>query len=184
MLDATDVILQVDAKERDCRVDGQLRADAKVGYRGVILSFQTESYGSLTYSCDRFTRWNRTEAWHANLRAVALGLESLRRVERYGIAERGQQYAGYAALGMGVALGRNAPLPTLAQSAAFLSEQAADGSDGGDLMYDVDEPCLDSVNRAYRAAVKRLHPDTGTHPDADLFDKATKAADHLRGSAR
>jgi hypothetical protein len=33
--------------------------------------------------------------WQDNLRAVALGLEALRRVERYGIAQRGEQYAGW-----------------------------------------------------------------------------------------
>jgi hypothetical protein len=46
----------------------------------------------LLYACDRFWRWQH------NLRAIALGLEALRLVERYGIGDAHQQYAGYRAL--------------------------------------------------------------------------------------
>lgn len=34
--------------------------------------------------------------WKHNVRSIALGLESLRAVDRYGITKRGQQYAGFA----------------------------------------------------------------------------------------
>lgn len=40
--------------------------------------------------------------WQHNVRSIALGLEALRAVDRYGISKRGQQYAGFrAALGSG-----------------------------------------------------------------------------------
>ena len=35
--------------------------------------------------------------WQHNLRSIALGLEALRAVDRYGISRRGQQYAGFRA---------------------------------------------------------------------------------------
>ncbi len=35
--------------------------------------------------------------WQHNVRSIALGLEALRAVDRYGISRRGQQYAGFRA---------------------------------------------------------------------------------------
>jgi hypothetical protein len=37
------------------------------------------------------------EFWQHNVRSIALGLEALRAVDRYGISKRGQQYAGFRA---------------------------------------------------------------------------------------
>jgi hypothetical protein len=34
----------------------------------------------------------------ANVRAIALALEALRKVDRYGVTKRGEQYAGWKAL--------------------------------------------------------------------------------------
>lgn len=178
-LNARDVILQLDASERDCRRDGQLRADAKVKYRGVILSVDTREHGTLTWSCDEFMRWNQTEAWQANLRAIALGLEALRKVERYGIAGRGQQYAGYAELPSGIALG--AHKMTLHEASVVLAEATGEPMDGGDLMHDADTPIPEAVERAYRIAVKRHHPDAGGN--AEVFRKITEARDLLEGAA-
>lgn len=36
------------------------------------------------------------ERWQHNVRSIALGLQALRAVDRYGISRRGQQYAGFA----------------------------------------------------------------------------------------
>lgn len=179
MLGASDVTVAVDlANARGIRVDGGLKADAKVEYRGVVVSFDTRDHGHLTYSCDEFTRFNRTEAWRANLRAVALGLESLRRVERYGIANRGQQYAGYAELGSGIALG---PAPmTLHQASVILAEAVAGelaGINGGDLMDDPETPDKAAVERVYVIAAKLHHPDVGG--DGDTFATITRARELL-----
>ncbi len=37
------------------------------------------------------------EFWQHNVRSIALGLEALRAVDRYGISRRGEQYAGFRA---------------------------------------------------------------------------------------
>lgn len=168
-LDATDVILQVDATERDCRLDGQLRADAKVGYRGVILSFVTPKFGTLTYPCDTFegVAYKNIPGWQANLRAITLGLESLRTVERYGIADRGQQYAGYAELPSGIALGS---AMTVDEAAEFIGEHAE-----WQVPFDPTTPSW--VASAFRVAAKKLHPDHGGDPD--LFRKLIQAKDLL-----
>jgi HNH endonuclease len=98
--DPTTVALQLAVTEGECRLDGQIRSGAKVAHPGVILSFTTRRYGPLSYPCDTFeARWSQDgPGWKINVRAIALGLEALRKVARYGIAGRGEQYTGWAAL--------------------------------------------------------------------------------------
>lgn len=92
-LGARDVVIEIGLDERHIRNDGLPRANAPQPVDpGVIVSLPRTAHGPLRYSCDAFTRWQD------NLRAIVLGLESLRRVERYGIAKRGEQYAGWKQL--------------------------------------------------------------------------------------
>lgn len=93
-LNAETVVLQVQVTERDIRLDGQLRADARPSDPAVRLLFDSK-HGPLTYQCDRFATWKD------NARAIALGLEALRKVERYGITEHGEQYKGWLAIESG-----------------------------------------------------------------------------------
>lgn len=63
------------------------------------LSFTSAKHGPMTYPCDAFTgRYYGDVDWQVNLRAIALGLEHLRALDRYGIAGRGEQYAGWRAI--------------------------------------------------------------------------------------
>jgi hypothetical protein len=86
--------LQLALRDRDIRLDGFPRADARLVHPGVILAFNLPALKGqrLTYAVDRFT------SWQDNLRAVALGLEALRKVQRYGMGSGYEQYAGYRAL--------------------------------------------------------------------------------------
>lgn len=88
MVGATDVIMEVALREEDFRIDGRPRAHARAEHPGVILSFGSK-HGPLRYATDTFWKWQD------NLRAIALGLEALRKVERYGITKRGEQYVGW-----------------------------------------------------------------------------------------
>lgn len=155
------------------RADGQLRGDARIDHPGVIVSFDTKVHGTLTYPCDRFGTSYRVRgpAWHQNLRAVALGLEALRRVERYGIAERGQQYAGYRELGAGTPMG---PVTMTVEEAGRLLWNAAYA---GDLHWTDSVHTSTEIRKAWHAAAARLHPDAGG--SSALFDQATKARDLL-----
>lgn len=94
MLGATSAVIQIAVTEADIRRDGFLRASARPSHPGVIVSFRSR-HGDLEYATDVFDRWED------NLRAIALGLEALRRVDRYGIAKRGEQYRGWAQLPSG-----------------------------------------------------------------------------------
>lgn len=93
------VAVRVVADDADVRQDGMLRARAQVRHPGVAISFTSAKHGPLTYPCDAFTgRYYGDVDWQVNLRAIALGLEHLRALDRYGIAGHGEQYAGWRAI--------------------------------------------------------------------------------------
>jgi hypothetical protein len=177
-LGARDAFLQVDADPSGLRLDGQLRADAKVNHPGVILTIDTREHGVVVYPCDTFeSRWSQDgPSWQVNLRAIAGGLEALRKVERYGIADRGQQYAGFGALPPARAMGAGM---TTDEAARFLIEHGEWGGSPGDPDVLIDDPEI--AEMYYRNAAKSLQPDKGCDPD--LFRRATTARDLLVGAS-
>lgn len=114
-------------------------ADARPEHPGVMVVVDSH-YGPLRYATDRF------RAWQGNLRAIALGLEALRKVDRYGITRAGEQYRGFAALPGGTGSSNDARL--LAEWSG-LSE---------------DEVRADP-RRAFRLAARKVHPDAGGDPE-------------------
>lgn len=86
-------IIAAGFSEGDIRkTDGLPRADARVpSHPGVEVSFDTPM-GRLVYGTDV------VEDWQGNVRSIALGLEALRAVDRFGISRKGEQYAGWLAL--------------------------------------------------------------------------------------
>ncbi len=174
-LGATDVSLQVVTSDQQIRLDGQLRVDARVEHPGVILTIETPSHGVLVYETDRYgKRWGSgaNPAWQENLRAIALGLEALRKVERYGIARRGQQYAGYRELGSGT------PMPaaqmTIEQAACLLIENAGTSDV---TLEDLENTA--AVHHLFRTVAKHHHPDAGG--DTAFFMTLVEARDLLIG---
>jgi hypothetical protein len=163
-LRAKNIVIQLALTEGEIRLDGMPRADARPAHPGVILAFDS-MHGPLKYSTDVYENasWARQVGWQANLRAIALGLEALRKVDRYGITKRGEQYTGWKALGGGT------PMPAASMShddaIAFLQEHAPG------IEWDYDQP--DQVTRAYRAAARTLHPDVGGDPE--LFKRLGEA---------
>lgn len=165
-LGAGEVVLQVDSpNERDFRLDGQMRADAKLRSGAVILNIETKRHGKLSYPCDTFYAAgyrNKLQSWQVNVRAIALGLEALRKMERYGIANTGQQYTGWRAIGTGIPL----PAPTemtFEEAADFMRMAACWPADKGLV-----------VEEAFRQAAAVLHPDRESG-DAEMFKKLTVA---------
>jgi hypothetical protein len=59
MLDARNVVLQLDLPERKIRRDGLPYADARPGHPGVILSFESR-HGPLSFANDTWTRGRPT----------------------------------------------------------------------------------------------------------------------------
>jgi len=161
LLGATLVVVQVDAPTGQIRQDGMLYARARVNFPGVRVAFDS-IYGSLTYATDRYPNWQD------NVRAIALGLEALRAVDRYGVTRRGEQYRGWTAVDAKPAK------MTREQAAEFLAEQSGHRWAPTLIMYD-----LDVLGQAYRAAARNSHPDRGGDPSE--FDRLTKARDLIAG---
>lgn len=160
-LDVTGAVaIRIDVEPGQVRRDGMLYANAKVRSPGVIVSF-TGRYGPLSYATDTYAEvWaGDPPAWQANVRAIALGLEALRAVDRYGITRSGEQYRGWTAIEAGPAAGfasADAALRWLADRVGSTSQPDT-----------IDIPWL------LRAAAHRLHPDVGGDPaDWALYDKA------------
>lgn len=105
-LKGRDVVIEMDVGEQDLRLNGELRANARPATPGVVVAFESK-HGPLYYRCDRFyTNWaHQGPDWQHNVRAIALTLQALRAVDRYGATETGQQYAGFKALPAGTAMG-------------------------------------------------------------------------------
>lgn len=152
---------------------GNLRSDARVDHPGVIVTLDTKERGTLVYETDEFRGGGGMPGWHANLRAIALGLEALRKVERYGIARAGQQYAGYRELPSGIELG----------AATMTAEEAAQTLGVADPRPYLEDEWMDlltepgAVNGAFREAAKVHHPDAGGDPD--YFRRIVAARDLL-----
>lgn len=147
MLGATLVVIQVDVTDGELRRDGMLRANAKVGFPGVRVSFDSR-YGPLTYATDAYEqRYHADPAgWQANVRAIALALEALRAVDRYGVTSSGEQYVGWQAIG---ATAAEPPMT------AVLAQKLIDSYGG------------------HRAAKRATHPDAGG--DAEQFRRVMEA---------
>ena len=95
-LRAARVVIQLALSEADIRLDGLPRASARPTHPGVILAFHSNQHDiDLQYAVDAFDRWED------NLRAIALGLEALRKVDRYGVTKHGEQYRGWVQLPRG-----------------------------------------------------------------------------------
>lgn len=161
-------VVEIDVTPADIRRDGYLRANARPAHPGVIVSFESK-HGPLRYIVDRF------DHWQDNVRAIALGLESLRRVDRYGITTDGEQYRGWNALPPGRPMGAAMTV----EDAARLLARYWPGADDGDLWANAEVVDVDAVQHAYRAAVKVCHPDHGGDPDE--FARVTAARDLLVG---
>lgn len=167
-LEAEDILLQMFVTRRECRRDGWIRADARPSHPAVILSFDSK-WGPLSYPCQTF------ETWKANVRAIALALEALRKVDRYGVTSTGQQYTGWKRLpppgGSTITTGRR-------DAAAVLIRHGGEPwvpEDVDDLLEDPD-----LVRAAYRDAARATHPDRGG--DREAFE-AVKAAKRVLEAA-
>lgn len=147
LIDGRNAVLQVAIEPTDFRKDGKPRANAKQKHPGVILSLDSMR-GSLQLPCDTFMHWQD------NLRAIALSMEALRKMERYGVAKRGEQYTGWKALNPG---------PSSVMSEHGAAEYIRSFAKGGT-----------SLQECYRQARFKTHPDraTGSRKDWDRVERA------------
>ena len=144
-LRAKDITIEGFFALKDIRNDGWPKSSARPTQPGVILSF-TARQGRMVMPCDKY------KDWESNLRAVALTLEHLRAVERYGVTtEKGEQYTGWLRL----------PTSTAADEAHNLALVLVKFAQikPNDAQRIVSE--RDFFDSTWREAVRRTHPDGG-----------------------
>jgi len=154
--ESAELLVAIDAGQ--FRQDGRPYANAKAAHPGVIFSIDSR-HGHLSYPCDTFTRWED------NLRAIALALEALRKVDRYGVTKRGEQYRGFLALEATAA-----PAGFADANAAYVWLV--------DLVGASDLPGTPSAAMVLRKAQRITHPDMGG--DAATFQRVSLAEAKLR----
>lgn len=154
MLGAKNAVMEVDLQESQIRLDGRPKSGArKPETPAVAIAFDTDK-GSMRFATDRFYNWEH------NVRAIALGMEALRKIERYGIANSDQQYTGWRQL---EAKGQSS---IDAEATIFALART-----------ELDEPGF-TVKQAYRRAVRYVHPDVNAGAQAD-WDRLQAAAKQL-----
>jgi hypothetical protein len=167
MIDARHVALQMAITELDIKRDGGVRANARPEHPGVILSLDSR-FGPLQYACDQY------HDWQDNVRAIALSLEALRKVDRYGVSKRGEQYRGWNALEDKKSRDEDPSNNwTRREAAEFIQSWLLHSPIT--VQEILRNPTLRSV--AYREAAKRLHPDHGG--DVKKWNLLQKANDLL-----
>lgn len=157
--DSAELLIAIPASS--FRLDGRPYANAKAEHPGVIFSIDSR-HGHLSYPCDTFT------TWQDNLRAVALALEALRKVDRYGVTKRGEQYRGFLAL---EATAAPAGFTTADDALMFLGKFTGLGL--AEMKSIVGAPA-----RTLRRAQRETHPDAGG--DAAVFQRVSLAEAKLR----
>jgi hypothetical protein len=154
---ASNIVIQLALSAGDIRRDGLPRADARPEHPGVILSFESKGR-SFSMPCDQYTKWTE------NLRAIALSLEALRKVDRYGVTQSGEQYKGWEAL------------PAASNNPRVLAADflVAHGFEERDAI--LKDP--EVRQRAYRKAARTLHPDVAGGSN-ELFAMLKRSYDLL-----
>lgn len=166
MIQAKEVVMQAFLRPNQIRQDGWPYSDARPSRPGVILSFRSPK-GALSFPCYRFNRFED------NIRAIALSLEALRAVDRYGVTQRAEQYTGWKQI--------EAPLPGgfrgREDAALFIATQCEDDDPEAPEII-ITSP--DARKTYYRDAAARLHPDKseGNH---ELFIRLQQAMAILEG---
>lgn len=182
-LSGFNTVVELDVAENGIRVDGGLKARARVDSPAVRVCFTTVDKGDLNYGTDRF------DSWQDNFRAIALGLEALRKFGRYGLSEGNEQYVGFRALPTGtLALGRDEGRDVVADNhglsrrdAAGIIERVAVGDEGVSRANTIQRILTNSVSRIelVREARRVAHPDAGSGSQ-ELWDEVDRAARALR----
>lgn len=164
--DSSSLVLEMHISQEQLTLDGsRLRAHVRPHKPGVILSFNRRqskivngsvvtSVQTLSYPCDAF------DDWQDNMRAITLSLESLRRVERYGVFKYNDIVERLA---LPTAEGS---VSTRESAAAFLAIHSGVSKD--EILF---SPT--AMQTAYRKAAQSLHPDNGGNQEE--FMKLTEA---------
>lgn len=158
-LRATRIVIQGYFRADQIRNDGWPRSSARPSEPGVILGFSGKS-GDLSYPCDTYKKYED------NIRAIALSLEALRTVDRYGVTRNNEQYKGWAKL---------PPAPEVMKyedAVHFIALHSG-----------IIPSTQDRLKDAFRAAARKLHPDSsdGNHGQFIMLGNAKEVIEKAEG---
>lgn len=155
--DAT-AYIEADVEERHIRQDGQLYASARAATPAVIVYARHRRLGNLLWANDQYLTYDQ------NVRAIAMTIQNLRSIDRYGCVRDNEQFTGFKAI---PAQASN----TMTRDAAIVVLSRHSGA-----------PVLDTspegLKRAYRSARARVHPDVN-NGDQSAWDAVEAAAQAL-----
>ena len=157
---ATEIVIEADFTEDQIRLDGWPRAGASPRYSGVKISFNHPKAGRVEYATDS------CRYWEDNVRSIALTLEALRGVERWGVVHGAQQYTGFRAIESG---NNGSRRPAATWVAKLLYEVAETQVTARDILLEGDS---ESRRKLINMARKKAHPDTGG--SAEMFALLTE----------
>jgi hypothetical protein len=181
---ARSIVIEAFYTLEQIRNDGWPRANQNPSHPGVILGFKKPdgpviyreqkpfvNIVPLSFPCDTYYHIEH------NIHAIALSLQALRAVDRYGVTKRAEQYAGWKRIEAPKATGFK--FNTAEDAAAFI----VNSSDPASVPNDVRREAIANATwrqEVYRRAARRLHPDSATG-DHELFVKLQQANAMLEG---
>jgi hypothetical protein len=155
---AVSVIIEIAVAAGDIRQDGKPRASARPTLPAIVVYILRRNKTPLQFASDAFT------GWQDNLRAIALTMENLRAIDRYGVTKAEEQYRGFEAIEAPQAVSRER------QCAEVIANYTLKTAE--DLLSN-----FDALKLAYRAACRQTHPDFGG--DAEAFKVVQEAYEFL-----
>ena len=182
-LGAGAVVIKVAVTDQGILRDGsRLKMNVAPEHPGIVVEWQI---GEAWYR----RAAEKYDLWQDNVRAIALTLEALRAVERWG-AVSGEQYEGFrleleaGALGIEGEAGESAaaramPEATIPRRLMTRIDAAWFLSNHGGIAVSARHTTPSVVGRAYRKAAAKLHPDAGGDPQE--FRRLQEARDVLLG---
>ncbi len=161
-LNARNLVIEAGYELAQIRNDGWPRSSARPSHPDVRLSFNSRGK-EMAFPCSTYATIDD------NLYAIALTLERLRDINRYGVTQEDQQYRGFTAL----------PAPESARfdkykAANLLAFLAGQGHSNGNILADPE-----AREAAYKVVVKKVHPDMGG--SRETWDRVQEAIGVLRG---
>lgn len=140
-LNAKNVIIEAGFRLNQIRNDGWPYGGQKPEHPGVVLYFKNGE-GDMQFPCGTYQKFEN------NIYAIALTLENLRAIDRYGVTLGHEQYRGFMALPV-------APKEwSVEQAADFIASHVAEFP----APIVIKNP--ESYRKAYRAAAAKLYPHT------------------------
>lgn len=167
MIRGVDAVVELALHEKQFTREGLPYSEARPDHPGVIVRVRKpvlnpkgkQDMVPLYFPAARFS------TWQANLRAVAISLEDLRRIDRYGVTQNSQQYLGF---------GKYLPGPVHEGVLTLDAAAVLIANEGGGVPYSSIIGSVETYRASYRRAAARLHPDAGEH-DADKWERLQAA---------